>query len=185
MKKKKDKLNYFVLKLEDINTVEKEFDFDLPHQWLENSFADCKELLFPEQTGKAKIRAIRDGNDIYILGTIQVTLIGQCVSCLEPVKIGINANVNVVFIPKDNQNSKDTEEDFDENEIMSEYYEENEIVLDNIIREFILLDVPMNPKCSETCDKWKIYIKSDKKEEIKKMDKIDPRWQNLKKIKIN
>ena len=171
----------FTINLEDIKTFEKQFNFVLDFEWLKESFNECNEFEIPEQTGDAKVWVIKDGKDIYVRGEVKVKLKTICVSCLEDISLDIDGKFTVIFTPRSQSTEFKDDIELTEKDLITEYYEGEEIILDNIFRETILLEVPIAPRCSENCEKWKEYLK---KEDEKPAEEVDPRWAPLLNIKL-
>lgn len=180
----------FTISLEDIKEFEKEFNFELNYEWLREAFSECSEISIPKQNSVVTVRAIKDGKDIYVRGEFRVVINTVCVSCLEDISLDLQGDFNVIFTPKSSTYEPKHDIELTQKELLTEYYEGEEIILDNIFREAILLEVPMAPRCSEQCEKWKEYLKEvEEGGEIKrsideiKME-IDPRWTPLLKLKL-
>lgn len=101
------------------------------------------------------------------LGTLEVPWVGECRRCLEPVSGTITVAADEVF------EDRPTE---------GETYAiaNDQIDLEPMIRELVLLALPQNPLCSDTCegpvpDELPVTVESDEPP----APALDPRWAAL------
>ncbi|MEJ2011849.1 MAG: DUF177 domain-containing protein [Anaerolineales bacterium] len=87
------------------------------------------------------LRLTRTGQGVYAQGTLRGTLELECVRCLSTFPQGLDAQLGELFVyPPDK--ASDPELAISENAILD---------LTPLLREIFLLDVPMQPICSESC----------------------------------
>jgi len=119
--------------------------------------------------GRFTIEAIAD-HAITVKGTITAPWVGECRRCLEVVEGEVTAHV---------------EEVFESRPIEGETYplDGDHLDLEPMVRENVLLSLPLAPLCEEACagpDPEKHPIASDDDE-----PPADPRWSALKELKFD
>lgn len=88
--------------------------------------------------------------EIRVHGQLQVTMEGSCDRCLEPSRVPLDSSFNLFYRPA----GKDLEVDevaLDEGESEMGFYEGAGLPLEDVLREQVLLDMPMHPVCREEC----------------------------------
>ncbi len=139
----------FEIKLQEIEESGKDYDLAVAPAWLD-SVLDVAELRAdPETRGRARYFASLSGTDVCVRGTIRSALIAPCDRCLADVRVPIEADLTVLYTcrPKGAPASEsDGEDAMDE-----EHYVGDTVVLDPLVRELILLELPMRVLCSEAC----------------------------------
>ncbi|MGH9581402.1 MAG: YceD family protein [Bryobacteraceae bacterium] len=87
--------------------------------------------------------------EIRIDGKLSVSMDGSCDRCLGSAAFSIDKEFDLVYIPSDQ--SAGEAEAIDRAAIEVGYYEGNGLNLDDVLREVVLLALPMRLVCSETC----------------------------------
>ena len=144
----------FVIPVRDLTPSGESYDFVVTARWLEESLAGCDLGIGGE--GVLSVRASTSGRDVVVLGSVEVDLAGTCVRCLEPAGVPVRGRIERFFVaPADlparttsRRGSEDEDEDVPDD---VDTYDGDNVVLDEVVREQILLEVPMNPLCREDC----------------------------------
>jgi len=137
----------------------------LPAAWLSRKLAEGAEddaaPLGASTDGKADLRIQPAGGDnFYVQGHVHATVDGTCGRCLGPAKIPVDAELSLLLVPKveagrpvKGKKSKDSdgEFEFDPDEADLAHYDGETVVLDDLVREAIVLELPISPLCSEDC----------------------------------
>jgi len=87
--------------------------------------------------------------DIRIQGILSVTVHATCDRCLEAAEFPIEKRFDLVYMPVGE--SGGGEDEIDEGAIEVGFYEGNGIALHEILREVVLLTLPMQFVCREAC----------------------------------
>jgi uncharacterized protein len=88
--------------------------------------------------------------EIRVTGHLTVTLEGSCDRCLERAAYPIDSDFDLYYRPADT--GPEAEEiGIDEGEAEIAFYEGEGLVLEDILREFVLLALPMQRVCREDC----------------------------------
>ena len=117
--------------------------------------------------------------DFYVVqGNYKTILDLQCVKCLKTITQNLEGNFDGKFLnPKSYEKylSSLEEEEEMEDEIVGEA-SNGEIDILELVREYIILDLPLYPSCDPICEDTSVIDRySD--------DGVDPRWQQLLQIK--
>ncbi len=91
----------------------------------------------------------RSIGEIRVEGHLKVTMTATCDRCLEVTTFPIENRFDLVYMPTDE--SAGGEEEVDEAGIEVGYYEGNGLALNDILREVVLLALPMQLVCDEAC----------------------------------
>lgn len=142
----------------DIHLEGIEVDVALPTQWLIRALRDTDVM--PRdgeaQAGRLRGRLSRSGNDIVVRARVEAAVAIPCVRCLEPADVRVDSDLSLLLQPKRPENkrgrrSTSEEYEFKENEADIDTYDGENVVLDDFVRELILLEVPSFPLCKESC----------------------------------
>jgi uncharacterized protein len=146
----------------------KELHFTLRAGWIRGVLED-HEATAEGEDGSLDIRASRSGNDVVIHGTLKAELIVPCARCLEPAHVRVDEPVSLLYVPrstlpkvaappadKSPATAKKKREDPDERILTAEDadtfpYDGEHIVLDDVVRDELILETPIFPLCSEDC----------------------------------
>src|SRR5262249_1165955 len=129
----------------------RDYEFALRSGWIRGAL-EGHEATASNKDGKLAVRASKSGHDVVIHGTLDAELRLPCARCTEPFDLPIHADVSVMFVPA----SKLPPEANGKNEITAEEadtlpYDGETVVLDDLVRDEIMLEIPMIPLCSEAC----------------------------------
>ena len=87
--------------------------------------------------------------EIRVAGRLDVTLTAVCVRCLESTVLPVRKNFDLVYVPNGEPGGGETE--VDESAIEVGFYEGSGIELNDVLREVVLLALPMQMTCGEDC----------------------------------
>ena len=121
------------------------------------------------------------GSEVFLKAQINTPVVLLCDRCLSEYKYELDEKINIVCTT-DNNLINDDEDDI---YFISETT--HEIDITDSIRDAILLNIPQKKLCAETCKGLcpRCGINFNEKTCNCKSEKIDPRWEALKKIKFN
>lgn len=115
-------------------------------------FADALEGMDADldaTTGNFRAELTKDHDDnIFAYGDLKALVTVPCVKCLGPALVKVNAPLKMTFVAEsdDREESEDPLDDVDVS-----HHDGVEIDLEAIIREQLILGVPMSPRCRENC----------------------------------
>lgn len=138
----------------------------LPTAWLaaqleEDDAADDADVtaVTAAEDGAIDARISPAGGDAFLLqGHVRAKVTTTCARCLGPAIVPLDAEVTLLLVPdskapKAGKRSKqsDDEVEFDADEADVATYDGETVVLDPLVREAILLELPISPLCDEAC----------------------------------
>lgn len=144
----------FSIPISDLDAAGKHFRFPVRTSWLRGALED-HEATANGPDGELDIRVSKSGNDVVVHGSLKAELTIPCARCLEPVKLPIQQTLSVLMVPrsqlKTSGHGKDEEQELSAEEADVLPYEGDSIVLDDLVRDELVLETPMIPLCSEDC----------------------------------
>jgi uncharacterized protein len=144
-------------------------------------YSNVEELACPDLPTqgpvKLDLRLTNAGTRILVQGRVQANVMVECARCNESVPLPMELEVEEYFVPTDSPEA--STKGLDALEVLT--YQEDRIVLDEMLRQNFLAAVPMQPvcldgKCAGLCDQCGADLNQgacDCEEEI------DPRWAGL------
>lgn len=165
----------------------KKLRFDVAFAPGEIDFADSRlRQIGPLTTqGQAELLSNTLG-EIRVKGRLKVTMESDCDRCLEPAQFPIESDYDLFYRPTEALIADADEVQIDEGESEIAFYEGEGLDLKDVLREQILLSMPMQRICKESClgmcpvcgqNRNQAACGCEKK-------KVDDRWSALKKIEI-
>ena len=92
----------------------------------------------------------KDKQQFRLAGTVKTTLELPCSRCLEPFTWPVDAAFDLRYQPHA-LNSGEGEREIEEDDLSTAFYDNDEIDLEQLMREQFYLSLPMKPLCSEAC----------------------------------
>jgi uncharacterized protein len=93
------------------------------------------------------------GVDVVIHGKLTAELTVPCARCLEPAHVSIDEDLTVLAVPRASVRAAEEKsaesEDSGDADIVP--YDGDVVALDDLVRDELLLGIPMIPLCSEGC----------------------------------
>ena len=130
------------------------------------------------------LKASKVGDNVLVGGYVSSVALLICSRCLKKFSFPLKINFNVEYVPSGSISEAD-EYELTKKELDVGFYQNDEIDIENLVREQILLAVPMKPLCKSDCEG--ICPKCGK--DLNEMscgcssDDIDSRLAPLKKLK--
>jgi len=92
----------------------------------------------------------KDKDKFRLVGNVATELELPCSRCLEPFRLPIAAPFDLRYLPA-SAVSTDVEREVDDEDLETSYYRNDEIDLNEVLREQFYLALPMKPLCREDC----------------------------------
>ena len=141
----------FVLQIPELDESGKDWNFAIGKEWLASALSDT-ELGPGSHDGELRVHGQLNGTDVLVQGHINAELGATCARCLKEVALPVDLAMTLLFSPEHTRPDESDEIDVRLDEVNRDYYGGREIVLDPMVREFLLLEAPMKPLCSEGCE---------------------------------
>lgn len=130
--------------LQDGQTVK---EFQLPA----DTFASNRDIPSLTTPVSVKIEIFRHDDRITVTGHVQCKAMLSCSRCLEPVEAVLDGDYLCNYEPDPQVNYSSDEKELAEEELDVVYYRGADLDLDQQIAECLVLSIPMQPLCNESC----------------------------------
>ena len=141
----------FVIRIQELESGVGHYDFPIDDTWLKAALEET-ELRAPAVVGgTVGVDARMSGDDALLETAIRTSVVAPCIRCLGDVPVEVDVHLTHLMSPESKRAPLPEELELTPEEAAREYFTGEEIVLDELVREQILLDVPMQPLCSEDC----------------------------------
>ena len=122
-----------------------------------------EQVYTPEQFGKDEEFAVvapislafdifKDKQQFRLVGQVRTTLELNCSRCLEPFTLPVDAAFDLRYHPQgDNTGTGEAEQEIEDDDLATAFYENDEIDLGHLMREQFNLSLPMKPLCRDGC----------------------------------
>lgn len=171
----------FVLDIKDLDSLGRDFAFVVEPAWLEHELEGTDLRAHPERSkGQLDVHAQRSRDDVLIQAHVTTALVADCDRCLEDVLLPVDIRITSLLSP---EGKLDLEDELAEDAIDRDTYRGDEVVLDSLVREHVVLEVPMQIHCPEGCEMPSIPAAVRGPDDFGKKPEIDPRFASLLKLK--
>jgi len=128
----------------------KTYDLPIDPAWLDRVLDTPDLRAAPDAPGRASFFATLSGTDVVVRGRLRATVIAPCARCLADARIEVDTDLTALFSRKGSA-SLPVELELTPEDLDREIYSGDTIVLDAIVREQIVPEVPMPVPCSDAC----------------------------------
>ncbi len=105
-----------------------------------------------EESPSIRMSHFRSEKDVFLNGTIQGRLSGQCGRCLEPYTFSLDREFSLVLSPQPALGQEiELGQELREDELSTSFYRGDNIDVSSLVQEQILLTLPSVPLCKEEC----------------------------------
>jgi uncharacterized protein len=108
---------------------------------------DAYRIVAPVQVN---LEIHKDKDRFRLVGTAKTELELTCSRCLEPFRMPFDGELDVRYLPA-SELSADDEREVAEADLDTSYYRDDQIDLNEVLREQFYLALPMKPLCREQC----------------------------------
>lgn len=137
------------LKVEDIGlaglTVEEPVEAALIEEWL-----GAGSVYSPAGDGKVRLTAELVGQNILVRGNLTAGLETECSGCLKELEVGAEVPFTALFVERNPVVPGGEDESGGTDEEMI-FFSGPILELDEVLRDALLLSLPMAPRCSDEC----------------------------------
>ncbi len=143
-----------LIKIKDLQLQRLEFDETFQPGTLDLG-ADFKQVAPLETSGKAELIEENRGHkeildDIRIVAKLATEVEVACARCLEPVQQPVSREFELLYRPQGADKTKE-EAAVSKGETEISYYEGDGLLLEDVLREQVLLAIPYRVLCQENC----------------------------------
>ena len=140
----------FTINVSELDAGGKEYRFPVRPAWVRGQL-EGHEATASDKEGQIEVRASKSGHDVVVHGTLDMVLTAPCARCLEPATIPIHSELSVLYVPASSLKNEDDGEELTDAEADTFPFSGETVVLDDLVRDELVLGVPMIPLCSEDC----------------------------------
>jgi uncharacterized protein len=143
------------IRVADLEYGSKEYDFVVRAPWIRGALED-HDATTNGDDGRLTVRASKSGPDVIVSGDLVATLSTTCGRCLGPAEFTVESKIQALFVPKAKlvpakKGKKDEEYELTADEADMLAFDGDTVILDDLVRDELVLETPMIPLCSEDC----------------------------------
>jgi len=138
------------ISIKSIPETGKDLSLDLGKEWFDRWRGEDPGLEFSQGAMRGTVSLAKHGHDILVRGHLQGHLDLACGRCLEPFSAKLEADFDLLLLPAP-AGAAPEEEELSAAQLDLDFYSGETVDLEAIIREQIILMVPLKPLCRETC----------------------------------
>ncbi len=127
-----------------------DLDLALGEEWFSRWQEEDPALEFAAPGGlAAHLHLERHGHDILVRGHLAGTLRLSCSRCLTPFSLPVDAHFDLLLTPRPPHFEE--EEELSRADLDRDFYSGEVVDLESILREQVLLTLPLKPLCADDC----------------------------------
>jgi uncharacterized protein len=162
----------------DLDVSGKQFRFPVRAAWLRGAL-EGTDVRPADRDGDLDVRLSRSGRDVVVRGVLRAELMVLCARCLEPTRITVEDEVTALAVETPAHGTAHAEElELAIADADTIPFDGETVVLDDLVRDQLLLGLPMIPLCSEACAGISHGAESGLPDEA-----LDPRLRPLMRLK--
>jgi uncharacterized protein len=188
----------FAVPVAQLDAAGKDLHFPVRAAWLRGALEDFGEdAQAAGPDGTLDVRLSKSGADVVVQGRVHAELVVPCARCLKPARLPIEKDLVALMVPagvassrnmppssgSSGSGAQDASADvtFATNEPDIVPFDGETVVLDDLVRDELVLEIPMIPLCSEDCPGMSaLPTNADEGD-----PGVDPRLAPLLRIKLN
>lgn len=158
------------------------FDVDIPEGEIDYLDGELRQATPLKAAGKVELFTGSLG-EIRVKGHLSVVMEDECGRCLEPARFPIDSDFSLYYRPV--EGGYGDEKEIDAGEAEMGFYEGEGLELNEVLREQVLLALPMQRVCSENC-KGICPVCGQNRNQMEcqcQAEATDDRWAALKALK--
>jgi uncharacterized protein len=143
----------FAIPTQDLDAGGKLFRFPIRAAWI-RSVLEGSDVAPAGADGALELRLSKSGTDVVVRGTLEAELTVACSRCTEPARIPVREPIGALVVPSGalrDSSRADDDADLAPDQADMIPYDGETVVLDDLVRDELLLGIPMIPLCSEAC----------------------------------
>ena len=155
---------HFVVPVADIEKAQQSLNWEISSEWLTRHLAGT-EATPRGPAGQLSVHLAKNGPEILVQGNAKVALTMPCARTLDPVDVDVSADIYLLLEPRaasaptgakqrrrrgrSGRSAEDTEGRLSNHDAARDTFDSENVVLDDFVREHILLELPMFPLRSD------------------------------------
>lgn len=138
------------ISIKSIPETGKDLSLDLGPEWFDHWREEDPGLEFSQAAMSGTVNLTKHGHDILVRGRLAGELSLSCGRCLEPFSVPAEAEFDLLLVPAP-QGEVSEDEELSAQQLDLDFYSGEIVDLEAIIREQIILMMPLKPLCQEDC----------------------------------
>ena len=181
IRRKKNKPSaLFAVKLQEMVDGSVIIEKEIPLNWLADRLKHCEYEVLPE-SARLAVKLQAAGGGVWVKGEVAARINTYCGMCLASTSLEFTGKVNTLLLPaSEMEKYMHEDQELTPEDLEKESFDGEWLILDDLISDAIMLELPMNPKCGDACPGYLAEGEAGNKEE-----RIDPRFAVLANIKID
>jgi uncharacterized protein len=143
----------YTISVADLDAGGREYRFPVRAGWVRGAL-EGHEATTSGEDGELVVRASKSGTDVVVHGSLDASLTVPCARCLEPAQLKVHSDLSVLYVPASKlapPGGNGAERELSDEEANTLPFEGETVVLDDLVRDELVLEIPMIPLCSEDC----------------------------------
>jgi len=152
----------FVVPVAELEKGDRDLEWVVPLEWLDRALEQTEAK--PRGPGKLSLALSKSGPEVMVRGRVRAPVVMPCARTLDPVDIDVDADVFLMLSPssaatgqargrpnggKRHRTRQESDDELTKDDAARDTYQGETVVLDDFVREFIVLDLPMFPLRSD------------------------------------
>ncbi len=173
----------FVLKVQDIDERGKDYEFPITGAWLDTALVETPLRRDPAHgDGRFELHAQRNEGEILVRGELTADLLVECSRCLSDTPLHVQTDVTALLSQAGHHDLPE-EIELDPEDLDRAHFSGHEVVLDELVREHLLLECPMQPICGAGCQGIQVPAHVRPPAEAFGEGRVDPRLSPLQQLR--
>jgi uncharacterized protein len=157
----------FSIPVHDLDAGGRDFHLPVRAAWL-RGVLEGTDVGGSTKDGELRVRLSKSGNDVVLLGSVAAEMTVPCSRCLEPTPVTVHEDFSLLAVPspssrpahksragrspaRPRRQEREDDDAIEPEEADVIPYDGETLVLDDLVRDELLLGIPMIPLCSEAC----------------------------------
>jgi uncharacterized metal-binding protein YceD (DUF177 family) len=140
----------FAYAVKELADGPKQVDREIPLRWLAAELAACE---YPVEPISALVSVTLEASSggVLVRGRARVRADVECGICLAKTALDLDPEIGAFLMPRPDGLEEDDDLELTPEELDREWYVGDRVVLDELIRDGIMLELPMTPRCAGPC----------------------------------
>ncbi len=148
--KAKETLDILTIHVGTLRQGPLELDRRIPLEWLTAQLESCEYPVTPRDV-TLTLTVESSGNGILIRGAVDAQLTTECAVCLSETVLRLHPEISAFLQPKPKELKDIDNNEITLEELETEWFDGDTINVSSLVRDTLMLALPMNPKCQNDC----------------------------------
>jgi uncharacterized protein len=140
----------FRVTLDELREGGRRIDAALDTAWLDWALAGC-EYPLASATGRLEMELEAVSEGVLVRGRVRIGVETECGICLACARLELEPEINCFLMPRSEGPEMEEEAELTPEDLEREWFSGDTIFLDDLVRDAIMLELPMTPRCAADC----------------------------------